>query len=90
MYETLVAPIVVTTCLPGKDVVNMRRSHHPRAFAPPCQQRYEVKIDGPMQFDFAAPLDLPTLESESLLLGASCSYAGFPLRGRPRVGQSGE
>ena len=37
-----------------------RRSHHPRAYAPSCQQRYEVKIDGPMQFAFANPLRLPT------------------------------
>lgn len=38
----------------------MRRSHRPRAFAPSCQQRYEVTIDGPMQFAFANPLRLPT------------------------------
>ena len=38
----------------------MRRSHHPRACAPSCQQRYEVIIDGPMQFAFADPLRLPT------------------------------
>jgi hypothetical protein len=38
----------------------MRRSHRPRACAPSCQQRYEVTIDGPMQFAFADPLCLPT------------------------------
>ena len=38
----------------------MRRSHRPRACAPPYQQRYEVIIDGPMQFAFADPLCLPT------------------------------
>lgn len=37
----------------------MRRSHHPRAFAPSWQQCYEVTIDGPMQFAFANPLRLP-------------------------------
>ena len=45
----------------------MRRSHHPRAFAPSCQQCYEVTIDGPMQFAFANPLALPTRRIESLL-----------------------
>ena len=40
----------------------MRRSHHPRAFAPSRQQCCEVIIDGPMQFAFADPLRLPTLE----------------------------
>ena len=37
----------------------MRRSHHPRAFAPPLKQCCEVMIDGPMQFAFANPLHLP-------------------------------
>ena len=36
------------------------RSHRPRAYATSYQQRYEVKIDGPMQFAFADPLGLPT------------------------------
>ena len=49
----------------------MRRSHHPRACAPSCQQRYEVIIDGPTQFAFADPLRLPTPGVESLLLGDS-------------------
>ena len=47
------------------------RSHHPRACAPSCQQRYEVIIDGPTQFAFAGPLRLPTRVAESLLLGRS-------------------
>lgn len=38
----------------------MRRLHRPRPFGPSCQQRYEVTIDGPMQFAFANPLRLPT------------------------------
>lgn len=45
------------------------RSHHPRACAPSCQQRYEVTIDDPTQFAFADPLRLPTPGAESLLLG---------------------
>ena len=68
----------------------MGRSHHPRAYAPSYQQRYEVKIDGPMQFAFADPLRLPTPDAESLLLGSSSLFAGFPPCGRPRVGHSGE
>ena len=40
----------------------MRRSHHPRACAPPRQQCCEVIYDGPMQFAFAGPLHLPTLK----------------------------
>src|SRR4029077_2148346 len=36
------------------------RAHRPRAYAPSYQQRYEVTIDGPMQFAFADPLCLPT------------------------------
>jgi hypothetical protein len=36
------------------------RSHRPRAYAPSCQQRYEVIFDGPIQFAFANPLCLPT------------------------------
>lgn len=46
----------------------MRRSHHPRACAPSCQQRYEVIIDGPMQFAFADPLRLPTQTIDSLFI----------------------
>ena len=65
------------------------RSHHPRACAPSYQQRYEVKIDDPMQFAFADPLPLPTMGDESLLF-VGPTAAGFPPFGRPRVGHSGE
>ena len=67
----------------------MRRSHHPRACAPPRQQCCEVKIDGLMQFAFADPLHLPTMGDESLLF-VGPTAAGFPPFGRPRVGHSGE
>jgi hypothetical protein len=68
----------------------VRRSHHPRAFAPSCQQCYEVIIDGPMQFAFANPLDLPTLGVKSLLFDIPNLYVGFPPCSRPRVGHSDE
>ena len=60
-----------------------RRSHHPRACAPSRQQRYEVKIDGPMQFAFANPLRLPTSVGQSLLLAAPVfSWASHLAAGR--------
>jgi hypothetical protein len=46
------------------------RSHHPRAFAPSCQQRYEGIIDGPMQFAFANPLRLPGQDIVALFIDA--------------------
>ena len=66
------------------------RSHHPRACAPSCQQRYEVTTDGPTQFAYADPLRLPTPGAESLLLGQSGLIAGFLQCCRPRVRHSGE
>ncbi len=46
------------------------RSHHPRAFAPSCQQRYEGIIDGPMQFAFANRLRLPGQDIVALFIDA--------------------
>jgi hypothetical protein len=46
------------------------RSHHPRAFAPSCQQRYEGIVDGPMQFAFANPLRLPSQDIVALFVDA--------------------
>src|SRR5260370_2337031 len=46
------------------------RSHHPRAFAPSCQQRYEGIIDGPMQFAFANRLRLPGQDMAALFIDA--------------------
>ena len=66
------------------------RSHHPRACAPSCQQRYEVIIDGPTQFAFADPLRLPTPGIESLLLDIPRLLVGFPPRGRLLVRHSGD
>ena len=66
------------------------KPHHPRAYAPSYQQRYEVTFDDPMQFAFADPLRLPTPVTESLLLGRSGLIAGFPHCCRPRVRHSGD
>jgi hypothetical protein len=66
------------------------RSHHPRACAPSCQQRYEVIIDGPTQFAFADPLRLPSPVAEPLLHGSAGLSVGFPPCGRPLDGHSGE
>ena len=50
--------------------------------APSCQQRYEVTIDGPMQFAFADPLRLPTS-------GAThCSSQNRFCRGLPTLRQA--
>jgi hypothetical protein len=68
----------------------MRRSHHPRAFAPSYQQRYEVKIDGPIQFAFANPLCLPTPDRWIAVIQRARLFAGFPPCSRPRIGHPDE
>jgi hypothetical protein len=70
------------------------RSHRPRAFAPSCQQRYEVTLDGPMQFAFANPLRLPTLSINALFVDVSVfSWASHLAAGHvsdtPATGGSG-
>jgi hypothetical protein len=56
----------------------MRRSHHPRACAPPPSQYCEVIYDGPMQFAFAGPLHLPTLKWRVTATRPTSNQRGLP------------
>ena len=66
------------------------RSHRPRAHALSCQQRYEVRFDGPIQFAFANPLHLPIPEPRHAVCRCSGFFVSFPTCGRSRVGHSGD